>query len=205
MAEIRTYPPGVTVLRQGTSAGGVYNVRSGALRLLHLAPSGRTVAVGLVANGGLVGLPEVITGSAYPFTAETVERSTLEYAPRREFVPFLLNHPQVAVEVLIWFGQEFQQLQWSLCEMATRPELRTRLLKQMRQLGETCGCSTADGIELDPLVTGQALADILGCSRQWVSKLLGDFEHQGLIKRRARRITVTPAALLAAGGEAGLG
>ena len=195
IAEIRVCSPGVTVVRQGDEADGVLNLRSGAVRLLRLTSDGKSASVGLLAPGGMLGLTEVNTGSTYPFTAETVRRSTFEYVPRRRFVAFLLDHRQVAVTLLIWLCQEYEDLQGSLCDVAARPQLGIRLLEHLRQLGQICGRTTADGIELTPLLTGQDLADGLGCSRQWVSKLLGDLEHQDLIRRRGRRILITPAAL----------
>jgi CRP/FNR family transcriptional regulator, cyclic AMP receptor protein len=197
ITDYRTYPPGVTVVSQGDAAHGIFTVRSGAVRLLHMAPGGKMMAVRMVSAAGILGLPEVTSGTPYQFTAQTVDECLLEYAPRKAFVAFLLEHPQVAVELLIWLSQEFQDLQQSLCEAVTDPDLEHRLLNQLRELSQTCGSPSEDGVELRPRLTGQDLADGLGCSRQWISKLLGDLEHRGMIKRRARRIIVTPEAFAA--------
>jgi CRP/FNR family transcriptional regulator len=159
-----------------------------------MASGGKMMAVRVVSASGIIGLPEVTSGTAYQFTAQTVDESTLEYAPRKAFVSFLFDHPQVAIELLIWLSQQFEDLQLSLCETVTDPDLEHRLLNQLRELGETCGSPIEGGVELRPKLTGQDLADGLGCSRQWISKLLGDLEQRGLIERRSRRIIVTPAA-----------
>ncbi len=195
IVEVRRYPAGSTVVYQGDDAHGVFNVRSGAVRLLRLAPGGRSVAVRIVPVAGILGLAEVTAGTPYQLTAEAVEDCILEYAPRREFVPFLLDNPQVTVELLIWLSQEFEHLQLSLCDVVSRPTLAVQLLRQLRTLGEACGEVTGEGVELHRHFKGQDLADSLGCSRQWVSKLLGDLERQGLIERRGRRILVTPSGL----------
>lgn len=193
ITDVRSYPAGITVVHQGDDAHGVFTVRSGAVRLLHMAVGGKMMAVRVVSASGILGLPEVTSGTPYQFTAQTVDESVLEYAPRKAFVSFLLNNPQVAVELLIWLSQQFEDLQLSLCETVTDPDLEHRLLNQLRELSETCGSPIDGGIELRPKLTGQDLADGLGCSRQWISKLLGDLENRGLIRRRSRRIIVTPA------------
>jgi len=195
IVEIRTYPAGSTIVYQGDEGHGVFNVRSGAVRLLRLEPGGRSVAVRIVPAAGILGLAEVTAGTPYRLTAEAVEESVLEYAPRCKFVPFLLHNPQVTVELLIWLSQEFECLELSLEEVVSRPTLTVQLLRQLRTLGEACGEETGEGVELHPCFTGQDLANSLGCSRQWVSKLLGDLEEQGLIERRGRRILVTPSGL----------
>lgn len=194
ITDIHVYPAGTTVVSQGDDAHGVFTVRSGAVRLLHMAPGGKMMAVRVVPASGIIGLPEVTSGTAYQFTAQTVDESILEYAPRKAFVSFLFDHPQVAIELLIWLSQQFEDLQLSLCETVTDPDLEHRLLNQLRELSETCGSPIESGVELRPKLTGQDLADGLGCSRQWISKLLGDLEQRGLIERRSRRIIVTPAA-----------
>jgi len=195
LAEVRTYAAGSTIVYQGDEPHGVFNVRSGAVRLLRLDPGGRSVAVRIVPAAGILGLAEVTAGTPYRLTAEAVEDSVLEYAPRRKFVPFLLHNPEVTVELLIWLSQECECLQLNLEEVVSRPSLGVQLLRQLRTLGDACGEVTGDGLELHPCFTGQDLADSLGCSRQWVSKLLGDLESRGLIERRGRRILVTPIGL----------
>jgi len=194
ITDVRSYAAGATVVSQGDDAHGVFIVRLGAVRLLHMAAGGKMMAVRVVSASGIIGLPEVTSGTPYHFTAQTVDESFLEYVPRKAFVSFLLDQPQVALELLIWLSQQFEDLELSLCETVTDPDLEHRLLDQLRELGETCGNPIDGGIQLRPKLTGQDLADGLGCSRQWISKLLGDLEHRGLIKRRSRRIIVTPAA-----------
>ena len=173
----------------------MFNVRSGAVRLHHLTPCGKSGASRIVAASGVLGLTEVAAGSRFQFTAEALQNSTLEYAPSKQFESFLLDNAQVAVQLLVWVSREFEKQQSELYETATGGDLAPRLLGRLRQLGELCGSSTPEGVELSPIFTGQDLADSLGCSRQWVCKLLGDLEHQGLVKRRARRIILTAAAL----------
>lgn len=195
LAEERRYAAGSTIVYQGDEPHGVFNVRSGAVRLLRLESDGRNVAVRIVPAAGILGLAEVTAGTPYRLTAEAVEDSVLEYAPRRKFVPFLLHNPEVTVELLIWLSQECECLQLNLEGVVSRPSLGVQLLRQLRTLGDACGEVTCDGLELHPCFTGQDLADSLGCSRQWVSKLLGDLESRGLIERHGRRILVTPIGL----------
>jgi len=195
IVEVRRYSAGSTVFYQGDESHGVFNVHSGAVRLLRLEANGRQVTVRIVPAAGILGLAEVTAGTPYQLTAEAVEDCILEYAPRRRFVPFLLDNPQVTVELLIWLSQEFQGLQVNLGDVVSRPTLSVQLLRQLRTLGEACGETTGAGVELHPCFTGQDLADGLGCSRQWVSKLLKDLEGQGLIERHGRRIVLTPFGL----------
>ncbi len=195
IAETRVYAPGSTILRQGDPALGLFIVQAGLVRVLHLTPGGKPVGVRMASAGEILGLNEVITGDRYRQNAEAVEQTRLEHVPRKRFVPFLFQHPEVAVEVLIRVSQDFAKLQEGLYEAAAGSPLGDRLLHTLQELAGSCGVATERGVLLDVPLTVQDLAGSLGCSRQWASKLLGEIESQGLIEREGRRITLTGEAV----------
>jgi len=195
IVEVRFYAPGSTILRQGDPSRGIFVVRSGLVRAVHLTPAGKPVGVQVLGAGSLLGLTEVVTGDPYLATVEAVEDCELESVARRQFVPFLLQHPAVAVELLIRVSQDLVNLQAGMFEAAGGGRLTDRLLRQLQDLAGSCGVPTDRGTLLDVPLTVRDLAGTLGCSRQWASKLLSDIESQGLIEREGRRIILTGAAL----------
>ena len=193
--EARRYAPDSFLFHQGDAAAGLYVVRSGVVRLLHVNVDGKAAVVQLVTTSAILGLVEAVTGDSRLLTAQAVEESLVDFLPRRAFVRLLLDHSQVAVELLIRVAQELADLQHRLCE-ATESPLRERLLHRLQELAGPCGVTTADGVLLDLPLTVQDLANSLGCTRQWTSRLLGEMEHDGLIVRRGRRLWLTAAASL---------
>jgi len=195
MMQTRSYPSGSAVVRQGESVDGVYVVRSGVVRLLHLTPPGKMVAVQVVGPAGVLGLPEMLSGVPYPWTARVLEEAVLELIPRARFLDFLAAYPEVALDLLTQVSHELVHLQHDLCATMAGAPMPERLLDKLRELCEDYGVETAAGLRLDLHMTVQDLADHLGCSRQWVSKALGDLEHQGMIRRQSRCLLLTDAAL----------
>lgn len=193
--EPRRYPAGATILRQGEPAVGLYVLRSGLVRTTHLTPAGKPVGVRIVAPSGILGLAEVVTGDPYLLSAETVGRCRVDHVARKKFVPFLLRHPGVAVELLIRVSQDLVGLQTGVYEAAGGGNLGERLVRQLQELAGSCGVPTDRGTLLDAPLTVRDLAGTLGCSRQWASKLLSEIEARGLIEREGRRIILTEAAL----------
>lgn len=195
IVEARFYAPGSAILRQGDPARGIYVVQSGLVRVSHLTPGGKAVGVQVLGAGAILGLTEVVTGDDYLTTAEAVEDCEIESIQRRNFVPFLLQHPQVALELLIRVSQDLARLQEAIFESAGGGRLGERLVRQLQELAGSCGVPTDRGMLLDVPLTVRDLAGTLGCSRQWASKLLSEIESQGLIEREGRRIILTDAAL----------
>ncbi len=195
ISETRVYAPGSRIIRQGDPALGLFVVQTGLVRVLHLTPGGKPVGVRMASTSEILGLNEVITGDRYRQSAEAVEQTRLEHVPRKRFVPFLFQHPEVAVEVLIRVSQDYAKLQEGLYEAAAGSPLGDRLLHKLQEFAGSCGVPTDRGVLLDVPLTVQDLAGSLGCSRQWASKLLAEIESQGLIERNGRRITLTGEAV----------
>jgi CRP/FNR family cyclic AMP-dependent transcriptional regulator len=198
MMRARSYPSGSAVVHQGEPVDGVYVVQSGVVRLLHLTPPGKAVAVQLVGPAGVLGLPEMVSRVPYPWTARVVEDAVLEFIPRARFLAFLATYPEVALDLLGQVSHELVHLQRDLCATMAGAPMPERLLDKLRELCEDYGVDTAEGLRLDLHMTVQDLADHLGCSRQWVSKTLGDLEQRGMIRRQSRDLLLTDAALAAA-------
>jgi len=180
------YSKDASIFRQEEPARGVFLVHQGWVKLYHLRPSGRSAIVNLVGRSGLVGLPEVVAGSLYQLNAVALEKCVLEFFPRHTFVAFLLQHPQVAVELLIRASEEIGRLTAILCESTERLSPSKRLLHALEELWnhEEGGPSGEAPFHL----TVQDLADRIGCSRQWTSKLLKELAEKGLILRQGQRI-----------------
>lgn len=195
IVETAPYSRGVTIFRQGEEADGLFIIRSGSVKLYNLTPAGKTTILGIAGPGAVLGLTEIITGSQYEVSADVLERSELEHVARGKFTPFLRAHPMVSVWLLKAVCYELQKSLAELCRTTSRIAVRERLLHTLVDLSVTCGQTTADGIKLKLSVTIQDLADRVGCSRQWTSRILSEMEKQGLINRKAGWITVTPLAL----------
>jgi CRP/FNR family transcriptional regulator len=193
--QVKPFDRGVTIFRQGEEANNLFIIRSGWVKLFNLTAAGKTMTLGLAGPGGVLGLTEVIADGCYGVSAEALEDSTLEYVTRKRFIPFLHENPEVAVELLRTVCHEMNSFLTELYVMTSRMSVDERLLHLLRDLSATCGQPTVDGIKLKLSFTVQDLADRIGCSRQWTSRLLSDMEMQGLIRRKAGCITLMPLAL----------
>lgn len=188
---LRRYGPGVIVFREGEPADGIFVVRSGWLRLTHISQEGKSVIIGFVGPGGILGLTEVMTGCTHHVGAEVLEECELEYLRSQSFLPFLENNPKLAVTLLAAVSHDVRRSVAEVCALAGKLPLQERLFCKLQELAESCGQPTPRGIQIRLPFTVQELADSLGCSRQWTTKLLYGLEEQGLIRRRQSWITLT--------------
>lgn len=195
IGQVKLYSQDDTLFRQGEEASGLFIIRSGWVKLFHLTAAGKITTLGLVGPGGTLGLIEILTEDQHEVSAETLEESRLDYVAKEKFNHFLFENPVVAVRLLKKVSHEMQKFLTELYQMAGKVPSDERLLHTLQDLSETCGHPTGDGIKLKLSFTVQDLADRIGCSRQWASRLLSNLQTQGLIQRKGGWITLTPQAL----------
>lgn len=191
MTQARLYWQGMRIFEQGQDAAGLFVIRSGSAKLSYIAASGKAAMLGLLGPGDVLGLAEIMAGgNYYAMSAEAFEDSALEFVAKDEFMPFLHANVTLALELLGALGRELHRLLLKLSETVGQPPAAERLLHILRRWTETCGERAEDGVRLRRPLTVQELADSIGYTRQWTSKLLRDLESQGLIRYQEGWITL---------------
>jgi CRP-like cAMP-binding protein len=181
---------GSIVFRQGELAQGLHVVREGTLAVEHLTPDGRSVTIRLAVPGSVVGLVATLTGNPHQLLARALEAAVLDFGPRSDFLAFLDDHPRLARNLLQRVSRRVESLERDCFEASGNYPLAERLLGKLEGLARHTGRPTPDGMALDLPLTVQTLANLLGCSRQWTSKVLGEMEQSGLIRRSRERIVL---------------
>lgn len=176
-------PAGTIVFRQGEPARGLHLVRQGTLAVEHLTPDGRNVTIRLAVPGSVVGLVATLTGNPHQLLARALEPAVLDFGPRSDFLAFLDDHPKLARSLLQRVSRRVESLERDCFEATGNYPLADRLLGKLEALARVTGRSTPEGLALDMPLTVQTLANLLGCSRQWTSKVLTEMEKTGLIRR----------------------
>jgi CRP-like cAMP-binding protein len=188
IGQLRYYAKGTVVVEQGEPAPGLFINRSAYLRLVHVQAGGKMAAVSLLGPGRMLGLAEIILGTLHQHRCEVVAAGMVELLPKREMARLILDNPSIAVEMLIQASQQIFDQTEDMCRLPSSSS-EERLLHSLRGFSVAGGGVVSGGL---PLLTVQELADSIGCSRQWTSKILGEMAGRGVIRRDGRRITLTP-------------
>ncbi|MBZ5496387.1 MAG: Crp/Fnr family transcriptional regulator [Acidobacteriia bacterium] len=187
------YGRGYLIVQQGEVAREVFMVRAGWLRLSHVSASGKAVA-DLVGPGTLLGVPEVVTGTPHKNSVETLEECDLEWVNADAFLSLLTTSPLLSLELLKTVSQQVLKLASRLNDHAGGLPSGRRLLLALREISENCGALTPQGVRIRLPLSMQDLADKVGCSRQWIWKMLGELEAEGYLRRKGSWITLLAAS-----------
>jgi CRP-like cAMP-binding protein len=152
-------------------------------------PNGKSF-MDLVAPGTVVGAAATISGFSHSFRLAALEECEFDRVEAPHFLTYLENQPYAALELLRLLCRQEVKLLRQMLHLMTRTPSSKRLLSALQDFGTICGEPVELGVRFKLPLTVQMLAEKIGCSRQWASKILGELEAAGKLKRNRSWITL---------------
>jgi CRP/FNR family transcriptional regulator len=177
----RVLSPNEALCWEGDSAGHVYSVSHGVLRLTRLLPDGRRHIAGFSYPGDFIG---VTLEDEHSFTIEAVSAAKLCRFPRGRFDEFVETHPNMARRLYSDAASQLvaAQQQMVLLARKTAPErIATFLLQMVGRTKQVAGEPLRARL---PMVRID-IADYLGIRIETVSRELGALKAARIIRMQS--------------------
>jgi CRP/FNR family cyclic AMP-dependent transcriptional regulator len=184
-----TYAPGAMIFWQGAPADIIFWVVKGLVKESCPTPRGNRIVVRLATAGDVIGGADQVNEKGQwirRFEAQAISKCVVAMITRqrvRELLTTLDSATLIDVSERMnsaWSG--WVHYYASLMGMS----FRERLELVLAQLGRKFGAPDDDGIALTFEPAHGDLAEMIGCSRPMVSRLMADLIKQGEIARRGR-------------------
>lgn len=176
----KTYDTGETLFHEGTPCAGIHVIAQGAVKILKTTPSGRQIVLAGERAPATVAEVPVFDGGDYPATVVAIQPTESLLILRADFRALCRRNPELPLQFLEIFGKRLRTLV-NLVERITFGNVRQRLAQSLLDFAELAGGNAFALPE-----TQEQLAVRLGTVREVVSRNLGRFQSEGLI-RLARR------------------
>lgn len=189
-ATIRHFPRGASIYPQGTHRGALFIVVAGEVSLSVLLPNGQRILCALNQPGAIFGFPIVETERPRWSAAEAFTPASVALVPRREFERVMAALPPAVV--LRFFNKVLErQARFSMRLVhCVALDVRGRLALTLADLATTFGTPEGDGLRVQLPITHENLAEMVGASRERISKGMAGLMAEGLIKYARQSVTV---------------
>ena len=173
---------------QGDPADYLYVLISGRAKLMQTNPAGQQVNLRTISESQMFGaLGAVREGATYPATAQALENSTA-LALKSEYLHELMKtRPYLSFDLMKLMTGYIQEMQERYRELATE-KVERRIARSLLRLASQMGIKNQGGIELT--FTRQDLAEMSGTTLYTVSRVLSDWERQGLVEAGRERVLI---------------
>lgn len=189
------YPKGAVLFVEGQPAGGLFVVCEGKVKLTTASPQGRRAILRVAEAGEVLGLSAVMSNTAYEASAETLEPIQANFLPRDAFLRFLQGHGEISLRVAQHLSTELRRAYHQVVLIGLMPTARAKLaglLLDWASRESPSGDSKAIRFQLR--LTHEEIGELIGVSRETVTRLLGEFRRKGLIRTKGAWVTVPELA-----------
>lgn len=178
------------IFHEGDPATAFYLVRRGRVKIYKVAADGREQVLSILGDGQIFGDVPVFDGGPYPATAATMAATEIYQIKRDEFEEFVRRHPEVALKLLRVLGQRLRQAMALVRDLSFK-QVPHRLAGLLLKLARDNGQAVAGGTLIDLKLSRQDLAEIVGTSRETVTREIKKMEGAGMLRLEGRKIIVT--------------
>lgn len=175
-----SYSRGSTIFMEGQPAKGVYLLCDGRVKLSTYSEEGRAIILRIAEAGEVLGLSSAISGIPYEKTAQASVDCSARFIKRKDFLGFLQSHHEAALQALRQLSSNYHKAHLQICSLGLSSSVGDKLAKLLLQWCDTR--STNGGpVHIARKHTHGDIAEMIGTSRETVTRLLIDFRDRGLI------------------------
>jgi len=177
-ARSKRFRAGEIIFHKGVPGDSMVAVLSGEVRISAPGVDGREIVLNTIEAGQVFGEIALVDGG--PRTAEAAAATDCEllFLDRRDFLPFLENHPSLALALLLVVCRRLRQTTEQVEDVMFLP------------LPAGHGRQTPEGVRIESRLSQRELGNLLGLSRESINKQLSAWHRQGILNTDGGVITL---------------
>lgn len=184
------YPKGSLLFVEGEQPRGVFILCSGRAKLTTSSSEGKMLIVKIAEPGEVLGASATILGKPYEVSAETLEPAQLNFIKREDFMRFLNSHPDACMQTALQLSVKYHAAQREIRSLGLSQTTGEKLAKLILNWCEESGDETPKGIRLKVLLTHEEIAQMIGTTRETVTRLLSDLKRRKIIDVKGSTVLV---------------
>jgi CRP-like cAMP-binding protein len=178
------FKKGELIFREGDEINGLYFIQSGVIKLEMNAETERPFILRLVGAGQTMGHRFLSYTGLQPYSASAVEDSRVCFIELGFFKNLMQKNELLQEEIRKIFLREIRTTEVKLLQIAQQT-VREKVAGILVHLAETYNYKQI-GMGIRVHVDRQEMADLAGTTKEQVSRILADFDHEQLIRFRAK-------------------
>lgn len=193
----RRFRRGEVIFHVGDPGDALFVILSGEVKISLPSETGDEAILATLRGGDVFGELALLDGAPRSASATAISATETVVLPRDRFRELIATEAGVRDALLASLAGELRRLTTHVEELHFL-DITGRLAARLVRIAQEGGTATDDGaIRLQTSLTQADLASMVGCTRQSVNKLLGQFTDDGLIRLERDAIVVTDMARLA--------
>ncbi|MFK7894230.1 MAG: Crp/Fnr family transcriptional regulator [Myxococcota bacterium] len=183
----RRFPKNSTVVEEGLPGDYMYVIREGRAKVTKASEDGREKIMNFLEAGAFFGDMALLGDETRSASVKTLEESTLLALSRRDFIDLLRQSPDLSLAVIEELANRLRETNEQARSLSFQGvEERTRNLFERIARSE-------DGFpdrRITPALTHQQIADMVGTSRETVTRAIKQLKESGWLAQEGKRYVI---------------
>jgi CRP/FNR family transcriptional regulator, cyclic AMP receptor protein len=192
-----TYPKGAVLFVEGQQPRGVFIICNGRVKLSTSSAQGKSLILRIAEPGEVVGLPGSISGKPYEVTADALEPIQANFIHRDDLLKFLRENGEAALRVAEMLCHIYHATYQEVRYLGLSGTAAEKLARFIVDLAERKP-HDAEPLRATLTLTHEEIAEMIGSSRETVTRLLANFKRKQLIEIHGSTLVIKDKAGLQA-------
>lgn len=185
---MRAYRKNQIIFLEEETGTYMYLVLSGKVKVSKSGSAGKETILAIHRTGDFFGEMSLLDGKTAPATVSAIEDSKIISISGADFHKYLLHNEKVLQQIIQVLCSRLRQVWKTQSQSSSTAESRIRM--GIYDLSQKHGIRDSHGIIIDLKITHQELAEMVGTSRETVTRSIAQLRKEKIIEVTDRRITL---------------
>lgn len=188
---LSTYPGGAVLFVEGQTPRGALVLCSGKVKLSTTSRDGKVLILKMAEPGEALGLSAVISATPYELTAETAGPCQVNFIDRESLMKLLDKYGELGLHSAQALSREFQSAYRDIHELVLARSSTGKLARLLLSWGgdHEREAGTRE-IRIRSSMTHEEIAQMIGSSRETVTRLLSELKKRELIRLEGSTLVI---------------
>lgn len=184
MKEIK-YKKNTIVINQGDLSRSLFIIVYGRLKVFATDEEGNQTIFTFLNNGDFFGELSLLDDAPRSATVYTLEDCTVLNLDHVKFKDFVDSHPAACWPLFKSLTSRIRTMDQTICSLTSR-DIYGRLIEALYKQAE----ENADGVLITQKLTHQDFAEMIGSSREMISRIFKDLKEGGYISVETKQVSI---------------
>ena len=180
---------GDVLFRKGSEGTALYIIQEGAVKIVLPSRLGDERIVAIFSAGDFFGEMALFDGMPRSADAVAIKPSRLLLLNRSDFLRFLKKNESAMKKTLSSLSMRLRKAD-DLLEETSFLAVPARLARKVLEIGDTCGHTDGEAIEIHIKLSQKELANMVGATRESINKELRVLREKGLVSVTEKAIHI---------------
>lgn len=186
----KSFPKKSIIFHEGDVGDTLYILKSGRVKIAKITEDGREKTLCIMQPGDFFGEMAIFDNLPRSATAEVIDdAATVHTVAKRDFERTLMDHPSIALQIMRDLTRRIRQVNQQVEDLAFK-DVHERVASTLSHLSKSEGRQIGSKVLINLKMTHQDLANMVGSSRETVTRALNRLQDEGVISIAHQQITI---------------